>query len=95
MKTCVGAEHCRFGTQRFDEPGVKLEKMLFGTYSPHKVKLAVSGCSRNRAAEAGNQGRRGIIGVDSGYFLRSTSPATAASRPMSPVLAGRPTEARK
>jgi len=67
VKTCVGAEHCRFGTQRSMEMGVKLEKMLFGMYSPHKVKLAVSGCPRN-CAEAGIKDV-GVIGVDSGYEL--------------------------
>lgn len=67
VKTCVGAEHCRFGTQRSMEMGVKLEKMLFDMYSPHKVKLAVSGCPRN-CAEAGIKDV-GVIGVDSGYEL--------------------------
>jgi len=67
VKTCVGAEHCRFGTQRSMEMGVKLEKMLFGMWSPHKVKLAVSGCPRN-CAEAGIKDV-GVIGIDSGYEL--------------------------
>ncbi|TXG94340.1 MAG: NAD(P)/FAD-dependent oxidoreductase, partial [Rhodocyclaceae bacterium] len=49
VKTCVGAEHCRFGTQKSMTMGVKLEKMLFDMYAPHKVKLAVSGCPRNCA----------------------------------------------
>ena len=67
VKTCVGAEHCRFGTQRSMDMGVKLEKMLFGMWSPHKVKLAVSGCPRN-CAEAGIKDV-GVIGVDSGYEI--------------------------
>ncbi|MEF8706293.1 MAG: nitrite reductase large subunit NirB [Candidatus Accumulibacter sp. UW27] len=67
VKTCVGAEHCRFGTQRSMAMGVKLERMLFGMWSPHKVKLAVSGCPRN-CAEAGIKDV-GVIGVDSGYEL--------------------------
>jgi len=67
VKTCVGAEHCRFGTQKSMEMGVKLEKMLFGMWSPHKVKLAVSGCPRN-CAEAGIKDV-GVIGVDSGYEI--------------------------
>jgi nitrite reductase (NADH) large subunit len=67
VKTCVGAEHCRFGTQLAMEMGVKLEKMLFGMWSPHKVKLAVSGCPRN-CAEAGIKDV-GVIGVESGYEL--------------------------
>jgi nitrite reductase (NADH) large subunit len=47
--------------------GVALEKMLFGMWAPHKVKLAVSGCPRN-CAEAGIKDV-GVIGVDSGYEL--------------------------
>jgi len=67
VKTCVGAEHCRFGTQLAMDMGVKLEKMLFGMWSPHKVKLAVSGCPRN-CAEAGIKDV-GVIGLESGYEL--------------------------
>ena len=67
VKTCVGAEHCRFGTQLSMNMGVKLEKMLFGMWAPHKVKLAVSGCPRN-CAEAGIKDV-GVIGLDSGYEL--------------------------
>ncbi|MDD5295870.1 MAG: nitrite reductase large subunit NirB [Rhodocyclaceae bacterium] len=67
VKTCVGSEHCRFGTQRSMEMGVKLEKMLFGMWAPHKVKLAVSGCPRN-CSEAGIKDV-GVIGVDSGYEI--------------------------
>ena len=67
VKTCVGSEHCRFGTQRSMDLGVKLEQMLFAMWSPHKVKLAVSGCPRN-CAEAGIKDI-GIIGVDNGYEI--------------------------
>ncbi len=42
MKTCVGSEFCRFGTQDSTGMGIALEKDLFGMWSPHKVKLAVS-----------------------------------------------------
>jgi nitrite reductase (NADH) large subunit len=67
VKTCVGAEHCRFGTQLSMAMGVKLEKMFFGMWAPHKVKLAVSGCPRN-CAEAGIKDV-GVIGLESGYEL--------------------------
>ena len=46
---------------------MNLEKMLFGMWSPHKVKFAVSGCPRN-CAESGIKDV-GIIGVDSGWEL--------------------------
>ncbi|MFX8597337.1 hypothetical protein ABTM29_19980, partial [Acinetobacter baumannii] len=49
VKTCVGSEWCRFGTQDSTGLGVKLEKMCWGSWTPAKVKLAVSGCPRNCA----------------------------------------------
>jgi nitrite reductase (NADH) large subunit len=67
VKTCVGKEFCRFGTQNSTQMGIDLEKMLFGMWSPHKVKLAVSGCPRN-CAESGIKDV-GIIGVDSGWEI--------------------------
>ncbi|MNQ53590.1 Nitrite reductase [NAD(P)H] [compost metagenome] len=67
VKTCVGSEFCRFGTQNSTQMGIDLEHALFGMWSPHKVKLAVSGCPRN-CAEAGIKDV-GIIGVDSGWEL--------------------------
>ncbi len=65
VKTCVGADHCRFGTQDSTGLGIKLEKMLWGSWTPHKVKLAVSGCPRN-CAEATCKDL-GVICVESGY----------------------------
>lgn len=65
VKTCVGTDHCRFGTQDSTGLGVKLEKILWGSWTPHKVKLAVSGCPRN-CAEATCKDV-GIVCVDSGY----------------------------
>ncbi|MFN4238254.1 MAG: nitrite reductase large subunit NirB [Vogesella sp.] len=67
VKTCVGSEFCRFGTQDSTQMGIDLEKDLFGMWSPAKVKLAVSGCPRN-CAESGIKDV-GIIGVDSGWEL--------------------------
>jgi len=65
VKTCVGTDHCRFGTQDSTGLGIKLEKILWGSWTPHKVKLAVSGCPRN-CAEATCKDL-GVICVDSGY----------------------------
>ncbi|MCL5040998.1 MAG: nitrite reductase large subunit NirB [Gammaproteobacteria bacterium] len=67
VKTCVGSEFCRFGTQNSTQMGIDLEHALFNMWSPHKVKLAVSGCPRN-CAESGIKDI-GIIGVDSGWEL--------------------------
>ncbi len=65
VKTCVGSDWCRFGTQDSTGLGIKLEKRLWGSWTPHKVKLGVSGCPRN-CAEATCKDV-GIICVDSGY----------------------------
>ncbi len=67
VKTCVGTDHCRFGTQDSTGLGIKLEKALWGSWTPHKVKLAVSGCPRN-CAEATCKDV-GIVCVDSGYQI--------------------------
>lgn len=67
VKTCVGTDHCRFGTQDSTGLGIKLEQVLWGSWTPHKVKLAVSGCPRN-CAEATCKDV-GIICVDSGYQI--------------------------
>jgi nitrite reductase (NADH) large subunit len=67
VKTCVGSEWCRFGTQDSTAMGKALERALWRMYAPHKVKLAVSGCPRN-CAEAGIKDV-GVIGVDSGWEI--------------------------
>jgi nitrite reductase (NADH) large subunit len=67
VKTCVGSDWCRFGTQDSTQMGKDLERALWRMYAPHKVKLAVSGCPRN-CAEAGIKDV-GVIGVDSGWEL--------------------------
>ncbi|WP_172300417.1 nitrite reductase large subunit NirB [Pseudoruegeria sp. HB172150] len=67
VKTCVGSDWCRFGTQDSTGLGIKLEKRLWGSWTPHKVKLAVSGCPRN-CAEATCKDI-GIVCVDSGYQI--------------------------
>lgn len=67
VKTCVGSDWCRFGTQDSTGLGIKLEKRLWGSWTPHKVKLGVSGCPRN-CAEATCKDI-GIVCVDSGYQI--------------------------
>jgi len=67
VKTCVGTDWCRFGTQDSTGLGVRLEKFMWGSWSPAKVKLAVSGCPRN-CAEATCKDI-GVVCVDSGYEI--------------------------
>jgi len=67
VKTCVGSEWCRFGTQDSTGLGIKVEKLTWGSWTPHKFKIAVSGCPRN-CAEATIKDF-GIVCVDSGYEI--------------------------
>ncbi len=67
VKTCVGSEWCRFGTQDSTTMGIDLEKLTWGSWTPAKVKMAVSGCPRN-CAEATIKDF-GVVAVDSGWEL--------------------------
>jgi nitrite reductase (NADH) large subunit len=67
VKTCVGSEFCRFGTQNSTQMGIDIEKAFDHMWAPHKVKFAVSGCPRN-CAESGIKDV-GIIAVDSGWEI--------------------------
>ncbi|MCI5078669.1 nitrite reductase large subunit NirB [Oricola sp.] len=67
VKTCVGTDWCRFGTQDSTGLGVRLEKFMWGSWTPAKVKLAVSGCPRN-CAEATCKDV-GVVCVDSGFEI--------------------------
>jgi nitrite reductase (NADH) large subunit len=49
VKTCVGTDFCRFGTQDSIATGVELERRFEQLYTPHKVKMGVVGCPRNCA----------------------------------------------
>ncbi len=89
VKTCVGSDHCRFGTQDSTGLGIKLERALWGSWTPHKVKLAVSGCPRN-CAEATCKDV-GVICVDSGYQV-SVAGAAGMDVKETERLADAPTE---
>ncbi|MBM9595824.1 nitrite reductase large subunit NirB [Roseitranquillus sediminis] len=67
VKTCVGTDFCRFGTQDSTGLGIRLERRLWGSWTPHKVKMGVSGCPRN-CAEATCKDV-GIVCVDSGFEI--------------------------
>ncbi len=68
VKTCVGSQFCRFGTQDSITAGIELERRLENLYTPHKFKMGVVGCPRN-CAEAtvkdvglvGNEGSWQIV----------------------------------
>jgi nitrite reductase (NADH) large subunit len=67
VKTCVGTDWCRFGTQDSTGLGIRIEKFMWGSWTPAKVKMGVSGCPRN-CAEATCKDV-GVICVDSGYEI--------------------------
>jgi nitrite reductase (NADH) large subunit len=67
VKTCVGKEWCRFGTQDSTGLGIQIEKATWGSWTPAKFKIAVSGCPRN-CAEASIKDL-GVVCVDSGYEI--------------------------
>jgi len=67
VKTCVGTQFCRFGTQDAITTGVELETRLENLFTPHKVKLGVVGCPRN-CAEATVKDI-GLIGQDGSWQI--------------------------
>ena len=66
-KTCVGTSWCRYGQQDSVGLGVKIEHRYKGLRSPHKIKMAVSGCTRECAEAQGKD--IGIIATETGYNL--------------------------
>ena len=65
VKTCVGTEFCRFGTQDSTSAGIEMERRFEQLFTPHKVKMAAVGCPRN-CAEATVKDI-GLIGVEGGW----------------------------
>jgi len=65
VKTCVGTEFCRFGTQDSTGAGVEMERRFEQLFTPHKVKMATVGCPRN-CAEATVKDI-GLIGQENGW----------------------------
>jgi len=65
VKTCVGTEFCRFGTQDSTAAGIEMERRFEQLFTPHKVKMASVGCPRN-CAEATVKDI-GLIGIEGGW----------------------------
>jgi nitrite reductase (NADH) large subunit len=65
VKTCVGTEFCRFGTQDSTAAGIEMERRFEQLFTPHKVKMATVGCPRN-CAEATVKDI-GLVGIDGGW----------------------------
>ena len=65
VKTCVGTDFCRFGTQNSIAAGIEMERRFEQLYTPHKVKMGAVGCPRN-CAEATVKDI-GLVGVEGGW----------------------------
>ena len=67
VKSCVGSTWCRYGQQDSMAMAIRLEDRYKGLRSPHKIKFAVSGCTRE-CAEAQSKDI-GIIATENGWNL--------------------------
>ncbi|WP_426769609.1 nitrite reductase large subunit NirB [Enterobacter cloacae complex sp. 386G2] len=67
VKSCVGSTWCRYGVHDSTGLAVKLEHRYKGLRAPHKIKMAVSGCTRE-CAEAQSKDV-GVIATDKGWNL--------------------------
>jgi nitrite reductase (NADH) large subunit len=65
VKTCVGTDFCRFGTQDSTSAGIEMERRFENLFTPHKVKMASVGCPRN-CAEATVKDI-GLVGQEGGW----------------------------
>ncbi|ASK34328.1 nitrite reductase (NAD(P)H) [Alcanivorax sp. N3-2A] len=67
VKSCVGSTWCRYGVQDSVAMAIRLEERYRGLRSPHKIKLGVSGCTRE-CAEAQSKDI-GVIATEKGWNL--------------------------
>lgn len=67
VKSCVGSTWCRYGMLDSVSMAVNLEMRYKGLRSPHKLKMAVSGCTRECAEAQGKD--IGVIATDKGWNL--------------------------
>ncbi|MDQ2640098.1 MAG: nitrite reductase large subunit NirB [Pseudomonadota bacterium] len=67
VKSCVGSTWCRYGVQDSVGFAIELENRYKGLRSPHKIKFAVSGCTRE-CAEAQSKDV-GVIATEKGWNL--------------------------
>jgi len=65
VKSCVGTDFCRYGTQNSIATGIHLESLLEGLYTPAKFKMGVTGCPRNCAETTVKD--LGLVGIEGGW----------------------------
>ena len=68
VKSCVGSTWCRYGVRDSVGFAIEIENRYKGIRSPHKIKMAVSGCTRE-CAEAQSKDV-GLIAVEGGYNVQ-------------------------
>jgi len=67
VKSCVGSTWCRYGVDDSISMAIKLEHRYKGLRAPHKIKMGVSGCTRECAeAQAKDVG---VIATENGWNL--------------------------
>jgi nitrite reductase (NADH) large subunit len=67
VKSCVGSTWCRYGVQDSVGLAIEIENRYRGLRAPHKIKLAVSGCTRECAEAQGKD--VGVIATEKGWNL--------------------------
>ncbi|GBL03529.1 nitrite reductase large subunit NirB [Glaciecola sp. KUL10] len=67
VKSCVGSTWCRYGVQDSVTQAIDLENRYKGLRAPHKIKFAVSGCTRECAEAQGKD--IGVIATENGWNL--------------------------
>lgn len=65
-KTCIGTDFCRYGLGDSTALGIKIEQRFQGIESPHKMKLASSGCPRNCAESTTKD--LGVVAIEGGKW---------------------------
>ncbi|WP_207765949.1 nitrite reductase large subunit NirB [Solimonas fluminis] len=67
VKSCVGSTWCRYGVDDSVGLAIEIENRYKGLRAPHKLKFAVSGCTRECAEAQGKD--VGIIATEKGWNL--------------------------
>ena len=67
VKSCVGSTWCRYGVDDSVGLAIELENRYKGLRAPHKLKMAVSGCTRECAEAQGKD--VGVIATENGWNL--------------------------
>ncbi len=67
VKSCVGSTWCRYGVQDSVTMAIDVENRYRGLRAPHKIKMAVSGCTRECAEAQGKD--VGVIATEKGWNL--------------------------